>query len=136
MGTTGIETETGFYKRQFRFFQPEPEYFLTIPVLVEMEPEFQILVPVPEKVELEIDFCRNSSRNSVKNQDPVPVLPEPELIFEIPVPFQPEPDWLKNILVPVERTGIVFFKFRFPVPFRITPFRSYPILDSHCEKQI
>jgi hypothetical protein len=29
------KTETGFYETQFRFFQPELEYFLTIPV-----PEF------------------------------------------------------------------------------------------------
>ena len=57
------ETETGFYKRQFRFFQPEPEYFLTIPVPVETEPEFQILIPVPAKPEPEIYFCRNSIRN-------------------------------------------------------------------------
>jgi hypothetical protein len=60
------ETETGFYKRQFRFFQPEPEYFLTIPVPVETETEFQILVPVPAKPEPEIDFCRNSGRNMLE----------------------------------------------------------------------
>ena len=57
------ETETGFYKRQFRFFQPEPEYFLTIPVPFETEPEFQILNPVPAKPEPEMDFCRNSGEN-------------------------------------------------------------------------
>jgi hypothetical protein len=49
---------------------------------------------------------------------------EPDLIFEIPVLFKTEPDWLKIIPVPVERTGIVFCKIRFP--FLITSFRSYP----------
>jgi hypothetical protein len=64
-----------------------------------------------------------------KNQFPVPVLQVPELIFEITVPFQPEPE---NIAVPVERTGIVFCKIRFPFPFRTTPFRSYPIYYYRC----
>ena len=63
MGLYGTETETGFSKQQFRFFQPEPEYFLTIPVPVETEPEFQIFILVPAKPEPEIDFCRNSAWN-------------------------------------------------------------------------
>jgi hypothetical protein len=49
------------YKRQFRFFQPEPDCFVNIPV--EMEPEFQILILVPAKPELEIDFCQHSGWN-------------------------------------------------------------------------
>ena len=44
-------------------FFPEPEYFLTIPVLVETEPEFLILIPVPAKPEPGIVFCRNYGRN-------------------------------------------------------------------------
>ena len=39
MGLNETETETGCYKRQFQFFQPEPEYFLTILFPVETEPE-------------------------------------------------------------------------------------------------
>jgi hypothetical protein len=38
------EMETGFYKRQFWFFKPEPANFLTISVPIETEPEFQSLI--------------------------------------------------------------------------------------------
>jgi hypothetical protein len=67
-GTTGMglfekETETIFSKRQFGFSEPETKYFKTIPVPVETKPEFQIFIPVPEKLEPEIEFCRNSGRN-------------------------------------------------------------------------
>jgi hypothetical protein len=62
MGLYETQTETGFYKRQFRFFQQEQEYFLTIPVLMETELEFLILILVPEKPEPEIYFCWNSVR--------------------------------------------------------------------------
>ena len=41
MGLYKTKAETGFYKRQLRIFHPEPEYFFTIPVPVEMEPEIQ-----------------------------------------------------------------------------------------------
>jgi hypothetical protein len=61
----------------------------------------------------------------------VPILPEPELIFEIQVPFEPER--LENIPVPVEITGIVFWKIRFP--FRITPFWSYPTQPNFNQKR-
>ena len=58
-----MKQKLDFLKMHFRFFQLEPEYFLTIPVPVETEPEFQIFIPVQENLEPEINFCRNSSQN-------------------------------------------------------------------------
>ena len=116
------ETETGFYKRQFRFFQPEPEYFE--PFRLKRNWNFKYWFRFWQNRNWKLIFCPNSGQNFGQNQFPVLVLPEPKPIFEISVPFQPEPEWLTNIPVPVERTGIVFCKIRFP--FCITPLRSYP----------
>jgi hypothetical protein len=59
IGLYETETDTGFYnyKRLIWFFQPEPEYFSTIPFPVETEQEFQTLIPILAKPEPEIDFC-------------------------------------------------------------------------------
>ena len=43
------EAGTGFFPTSFRFFQPEPEFFMTNPVPVVPEPEFSETNPVPAR---------------------------------------------------------------------------------------